>query len=145
MRKGAGLAILVVVCALVVPIATARPVAAQASPTLSLDGASVTSGPPGTGVIYDYTWDQPDCGVASTDTLEIDATWGDPVATPMIPGVADPTSCSGIVSGAVPADANPGAITVSADLCDDTTPLCPVLGSSATDGGLFTVTPVPTP
>jgi hypothetical protein len=145
MRKGAGLAILVVVGGVVAVTASTKPVRAQTPPTLSLDGASPTSGAPGTVVIYDYTWDQPDCGVVTSDTLEIDATWGDPGITMMSPGTADASDCSGTVSGDVPADATPGPITVSAVLCDDTTATCPLPGSTADDGGSFTVTAIPTP
>ena len=144
MRKGAGFATLILACALVMPIAVVTPVAAQASPTLSLDGASASSGPQGTLVIYDYNWDQPDCGVGVTDAIEIDAVWADPASTPMTPASADPTTCSGTVSGLVPGDASPDSITVSAVLCDDTTLTCPVPGSSVSDSS-FMVTPTPTP
>ena len=125
MRTGAGLAVLVFVGAIATPIATAKPVAAQTPPTLTLVGPP--NGPPGTPVTYDYAWNAVDCAASGVvpGAAQIDITWGDAGATPMPPGTAD-LNCSGTVTGVVPGDATPGLpIAANAVLCDDATSACP--------------------
>jgi hypothetical protein len=143
MRRAAGVVVLAMVGAMAVPVVMAHPVAAAPSPTLT-QTSSATSGPPGTAIDYQYTWDAADCGSASVDSLTIELYWqpGELIGS----ATADAT-CSGPVSGAVPNNAAIGASdTPSASLFDNTTGI-PVAnsGTSATTSFLVTPSPTPTP
>src|ERR1700682_4103647 len=106
MRRAAGMGVLVLVGAVALPIATATPVAA-ASPTLSLTSGTTTGGP-GTPVTYTYTWDTADCPQTG-GPFTIVVYWDNPNPNEQIGSVAaDPATCSGSVSGVVPADTTRG-------------------------------------
>jgi outer membrane biosynthesis protein TonB len=138
MRRGAGLAILVLVGALAIPILRATPVAADA-PLLS---GGPASGTVGTAVSYVYSWDQTDCsanGVPASDTIVL--TWDDASAETIGSGSVtnDGTStCTGSVSGIIP-PATLGSHTITATIGSGVG----IANSGATAG--FTVTPPPTP
>src|SRR5580704_18748963 len=105
MRRAAGAAVLVLVGALAVPILTATPVAAD-NPTLAQTGGP-TSGPPGTPVSYQYSWDN-GCTAPGAETIVL--TWA---ATNEVIGegtaALNGANCDGPVSGPIPSDASPGA------------------------------------
>ena len=104
MRRAAGVAVLVLVCALAVPIATARSVLAD-TPTLS---GGPPSGPVGTTVSYLYTWDQADCTAAGvTDGEVLVLNWGASEVIGQSTVSNDGTQpCTGNVSGQIPSDAS---------------------------------------
>ena len=105
MRRGAGVIVIALACALALPTVFARPAAAFTAATLG--PPSTGSGGPGTPVTYQYTWNAIDCGV-STDSLTIQLFWDSPDPSEMIgSGTAD-ASCSGLVTGIVPNDTNSG-------------------------------------
>jgi hypothetical protein len=146
MRRGAGVIVIALACAVALPTVFARPAAAFTPATLTLVGPA--SGGPGTAVTYKYTWNAIDCGV-SADSLTIQLFWDNPDPSEMIGSTAaDSTlTCSGNVNGIVPNDTTRGdSHTPSAALVDNTTGN-PVAnsGANATSPPLFLVTPAPTP
>ena len=149
MRRAAGVVVLALVCAIATSTVLARPAAASTQPTLSLT-STPTSGGPGTGVTYTYTWDAlpGDCGVASTDTLELDLYWDSPNPTEKIGFATIPASpnCSGSVSGTVPGDTTRGDPHFpTASLYDNTTTTLVQNSGTTAAGTAFIVTPAPTP
>jgi outer membrane biosynthesis protein TonB len=146
MRREAGLAVLVLVGALAVPIFGATPVAAQPPPTLTLVGPA--SGRAGTTLVtYRYTWADPaDCNPYLPDSVEIVLSWNDPLDQNPIgsPGPADNT-CTGTASGPVPGDTTTGDQFPTAFLQDSSNQLA-VMGSGIeATGSPFVVLPPPTP
>src|ERR1022692_4576797 len=138
MRRAAGVVVLAMVCAIAIPMALSRPVAAFTSPTLT---ANPTSGDVGTPVTYTYTWNTTDCTV-SADSLEIQMVWGSP-PQPLGSGPATLATCNAVLTVPVPNGAVAGTdLTPSASLYD-TTSGSPVGFSEA--GTSFLVTPTPTP
>lgn len=138
MRRAAGVVVLAMVCAIAIPMALSRPVAAFTSPTLT---ANPTSGDVGTPVTYTYTWNTTDCTV-SADSLEIQMVWGSP-PQPLGSGPATLATCNAVLTVPVPNGAVAGTdLTPSASLYD-TRSGSPVGFSEA--GTSFLVTPTPTP
>jgi hypothetical protein len=150
MRRGAGVVVLALACALALPTVFARPAAAFTSPTLTLTSAA-SSGGPGTSITYMYSWNAIDCGtLPSTDSLELDLYWDIPDPTEQIgstPNIS-PLTCSGSVTGTVPSDTTTGSHVPAASLFD-TTSGNPVPNSGADASSAFVVptppTPTPTP
>jgi hypothetical protein len=142
MRRAAGVVVLALVCAFTLPMLMAKPAAAFTSPTLTAHAGFPTSGPPGTSISYDYSWDLADCeanGVAPGDTITIVLDWDSPLTQLGTSTSQATSSCSGTVSGRVPATTT-GAHSPFASLVDGGTA---VQNSEAV--GSFTVTPTPTP
>jgi outer membrane biosynthesis protein TonB len=146
MRRAAGVGILVLVGAFLVPIAGARQVEA-ASPTLTLT-SSPSSGLPGTAITYAYFWDAADCpsSVVAAGGITIDLQWDSPFTDGIGTGTASVDgsgNCVGSVSAQVPADSTTGAHSPTAVLSGAANN-----GSEATASDSFTVTsptPPPTP
>jgi len=135
MRRAAGVAILVLVGALAVPIATTMPVAAAGA---TLTGGP-SAGPVGTSVSYVYNWDQQTCtgdGVVGGEPIVL--SW-EPTNEIIGQGTVslDGTNCTGSVAGQIPTDASVGNVFAQIGS-----------GVGVTDSGAsaaFTVTPPPTP
>ena len=142
MRRGAGVVVIALACALALPTVFARPAAAFTAATLG--PPSTASGGPGTSVTYQYTWNATDCGV-SAHSLTIQLFWDSPDPSEMIgSGTAD-ANCSGTVTGIVPNDTTRGdSHFPSAALFDNTTGN-QVANSGANATSPFAVTPAPTP
>src|SRR5580700_1505480 len=138
MRRAAGVGILVLVVAFLVPIAGARQVEA-ASPTLTLT-SSPSSGLPGTAITYAYFWDAADCpsSVVAAGGITIDLQWDSPFTDGIGTGTASVDTsgnCVGSVSAQVPADSTTGAHSPTAVLSGAANN-----GSEATASDSFTVT-----
>jgi hypothetical protein len=145
MRRGAGLALLVLVVAVGVPVATATPVAA-ASPTLTQTGG-LTTGGPGTSITYTYSWDQADCaasGVANGDTIVLD--WDSPSEQIGTGTIANDgvNPCVGTVTGQVPTDTTRGDSHLPTAFLENSSGIG-ISNSGATAATPFVVTPAPTP
>jgi hypothetical protein len=137
MRRAAGVVVLAMVCAIALPMALSRPVAAFTSPTLS---ANPASGHPQTQITYTYTWNTTDCTV-SADSLEIQMFWDNPPQA-LGSGPATPGTCNATLTVPIPNNAAMGNDAPTADLYDTTTG-SPVGNSEAST--TVSVTPAPTP
>jgi hypothetical protein len=143
MRRAAGVLVLVLACAVALPMALARPAAAFTPATLTLNGPAL--GGPGTPVTYNYAWNSTDCPV-STDSREVQLFWDKPDPSEMIgTAPADQSTCSGTVTGTVPSDTTRGDTHFPTALVFDITAGTNVANSGATAGQPFSVPPAPTP
>lgn len=143
MQKAACGAVVVMACALVVPLVL--PMTAEASgPTLTLIGARlVPSGAPSP----TNSWDVADCsaaGVTAGDTVIL--VWGNPLSSEQIGLIvvtvgAAGGNCTGTLGGRVPGDATVGDHDVSTAYLQETSG--PIGGSEATASRAFVVTPGP--
>ena len=140
MRIAAGVAILVLVGALAVPIATATPVAA-AGATL---GVSPTSGLAGASVVTTYFWDNAACVVTAgvADGTPIFLYWtpsGEQIGQSTISNSSGTSDCVATIPGQIPLNASTGPQFVNVIVGSGVG----VNGSGAS--AAFTVTPPPTP
>ena len=133
---------LALVGAIVVPIATARPVAA-AGPTLTM---TQSSGGPGTPLNFTYTWNATDCGAQSVDSLTIIVFWDVPDPSEQIGSGPADANCSGSVNGIVPNDTSRGSNHIpTASIFDNTTGTTVGNSGAAVPPPGFFVPPAPTP
>ncbi len=96
-------------CALLVPIATAMPVAAQ-NPTLTQSGGP-TSGPPGTVITYTYSYGDNCANITGyTPPFSVVLEWNG-TAGPST-GASDP-NCTGTLSESVPLGTGPGSYPIA--------------------------------